>query len=416
VAALMIGVDLVTERNRNVYVLFAIRPIRRDAIVWAKFFAVFACVTVACIVSLVLGVLVDLARGVAMANDGWYELGKSLLSMIAAIGLATAGGALFGVVFRSVLLVVILGFYVCQNITLVPMLPVYFHVLPNLFWLDMGISYGLLAVLLLKGLPPLVLILLTTAVLPGCVALAAHGGQLEGGKLLFAYLLGFVATLAADLLLANLLSMRGLKKMEKSLRQKFLSEGASNADSSGLFVGLAPDSSPRVYEGNWAWDFGFLTLMPELLSYQGEEVRFSLARGEISSINLGPGPIGWFKVPSVYLTWRDSAGRETVFNLRPLRAGSMIEMAARTRQMADDLDRRTVDRRQCLAQLDKRLVFDPLDQMHQDIVEHSNLLLAELGNETLSQVCGTHDSYSKGTHQFYRTRIDSRDIRNGIHG
>jgi ABC-type transport system involved in multi-copper enzyme maturation permease subunit len=148
VAALMIGVDLVTERNRNVYVLFAIRPIRREAIVWAKFLAVFACVTIACVVSLVLGVVVDLARGLAMAGDAWQALGKSLVSMVAAIGLATAAGALFGVLFRSVLIVVILGLYVCQNITIVPMLPVYFHVLPNLFWLDMVISYGLLALLL----------------------------------------------------------------------------------------------------------------------------------------------------------------------------------------------------------------------------------------------------------------------------
>jgi Zn-dependent protease with chaperone function len=180
-------------------------------------------------------------------------------------------------------------------------------------------------------------IMLTTVVLPACVALAAHWGQLEGGKLFLAYSLGLFGTIAADVVLLNFLPMRGLKKMEKSLRQKFLSKGASNPDISGLFVGLAPDSSPRVYEGNWAWDFGFLTLMPELLSYQGEEVRFSLAHGEISSINLGHGPIGWFKVPSVYVIWRDSAGRETVFNLRPLRAGSMIEMAARTRQLADDL-------------------------------------------------------------------------------
>lgn len=148
VAALMIGVDLVTERNRNVYVLFAIRPIRREAIVWAKFLAVFVCVTVACVVSLVLGVVVDLARGLPMAADAWQALGKSLLSMVAAIGLATAGGALFGVLFRSVLIVVILGLYVCQNITIVPMLPVYFHVVPNLFWLDMLISYGLLGLLL----------------------------------------------------------------------------------------------------------------------------------------------------------------------------------------------------------------------------------------------------------------------------
>ncbi|HET9620582.1 MAG TPA: hypothetical protein VFP84_04375 [Kofleriaceae bacterium] len=144
VAALMIGVDFVTERNRNVYVLFAIRPIRREAIVYAKFLAVFACVAVACVVSLGLGVLVDVARGVA-APDG---LGRSLLSLIAAIGLATAGGALFGVLFRSVLLVVIFGLYVCQNITIVPMLPVYFHVWPDLFWLDMVISYGLVGLLL----------------------------------------------------------------------------------------------------------------------------------------------------------------------------------------------------------------------------------------------------------------------------
>jgi hypothetical protein len=148
VAALMIGVDLVGERNRNVYVLFAIRPIRRELLVWAKFFAVFACVSVACMVSLVLGIVVDAARGVPPTAGGLYEIARALVSMVAAIGLATAAGALFGVLIRSVLVVVILGLYVCQNITILPMLPVYLHVLPNQFWLVMLISYGLLAVLL----------------------------------------------------------------------------------------------------------------------------------------------------------------------------------------------------------------------------------------------------------------------------
>ncbi|HEV3421063.1 MAG TPA: M48 family metalloprotease [Candidatus Acidoferrum sp.] len=180
-------------------------------------------------------------------------------------------------------------------------------------------------------------IMLTTVVLPACVALAAHWAQLEGGKLFLAYSLGLFVTLAADFALLNFLPMRGLKKIEKLLQVKIRSENTSLTDSYSLFVGLAPDTGPRVYEGNWAWDLGFLTLTSEFLSYEGEETRFSLGRGDISSIYLGPGPTGWFTTPAVYIAWRDSAGREATFNLRPLRAGSMVEMAVKTRQLADDL-------------------------------------------------------------------------------
>ena len=180
-------------------------------------------------------------------------------------------------------------------------------------------------------------IMLTTIVLPATAALAAHWGRLESEKLLLAYLLGLFATFAADLALLNFLPMRGLKKMEQLLREKLQSESASPADSYGIFVGLAPDPSPRIYEGNWAWDLGFIALTPEFLSYQGEESRFSLRREDISSIRLGSGPVGWFNTPAVYIALRDSAGRESVFNLRPLRASSMVEMAINTRQLADDL-------------------------------------------------------------------------------
>jgi ABC-type transport system involved in multi-copper enzyme maturation permease subunit len=148
VAALMIAVDLVSERNRNVYVLLAIRPIRREAIVWAKFLAVFGCVTVACVVSLLLGTVVDVVRGAMPTADSLHDAGKALITMTAVIGLSTAAGALFGVLSRSILVAVILVLYVGQNITIVPMLPVYLHVLPNQFWLFMVISYGLLALVL----------------------------------------------------------------------------------------------------------------------------------------------------------------------------------------------------------------------------------------------------------------------------
>lgn len=145
VAALMIAVDLINERNRNVYVLLAIRPIRRDAIVWAKFLAVFGCVTVACVVSLALGTVIDMIRGAMPNADSLLVLGKSLLTTSVSIALATAAGALFGVAMRSILGAVILVLYLGQNIAAVPMLPVYLHLLPDRYWLVMAISFALLA-------------------------------------------------------------------------------------------------------------------------------------------------------------------------------------------------------------------------------------------------------------------------------
>ena len=148
VAALMIAVDIVSERNRNVYVLLVCRPIRREAIIWAKFIAVFGCVAVACIVSLLLGIVVDALRSTPITAASLYATGKALVSMTTVVAMATAAGALFGVLARSILVAVILVLYVGQNIAVVPMLPTYFRVLPDQFWLFMVISIALVVVLL----------------------------------------------------------------------------------------------------------------------------------------------------------------------------------------------------------------------------------------------------------------------------
>ena len=107
---------------------------------------------------------------------------------------------------------------------------------------------------------------------------------------------------------------------------------------SGLPVSLAPDSSPRIYEGNWSWDIGFLTISDDRLYYRGEEARFDLRRSEIKSISLGPGPVGWFGTGAVYVSWQDGDAGVHVFNLRPLRVSSMLEMARQTRRLAADLE------------------------------------------------------------------------------
>lgn len=148
VAALMVAVDIVSERNRKVYELFVIRPIRREAIIWAKFVAVFACVTVACIVSMGLGIALDAVRGSPPTRDMASDMVKSMVSLVSVIALSAAVGVMFGVLARSILVAVILILYVGQNLAIVPMLPIYLGFLPDQFWLVMLISAGLTALLL----------------------------------------------------------------------------------------------------------------------------------------------------------------------------------------------------------------------------------------------------------------------------
>ncbi len=148
VAALMVAVDLISEKNRNVYVLFVIRPIRPEAIILAKFLAVFACVTIACLVSLTLGMTVDAIRGTAITAPMLSDAFKVVLSLVFVIALSATVGCLFGVMAKTILVAVILILYVGQNLAVIPMLPMYLGLLPNQFWIFMVISAVLVVLLL----------------------------------------------------------------------------------------------------------------------------------------------------------------------------------------------------------------------------------------------------------------------------
>jgi Zn-dependent protease with chaperone function len=183
-------------------------------------------------------------------------------------------------------------------------------------------------------------ILLSMAALPAVVAFAVQSFALDGLALWIAYFLGLALTLGAGLAVTNFLPFRGLPKLEQLLGAKLEKEGVRPQIVGGQFVSLAPDSSPRIYEGNWAWDVGFLSFSPDRLFYRGEEARFSLKRGVIVRISLGPGPTSWFHTPTAYIFWRDaSANREGVFNVRPLNVRSMRQMGRATRALVSDLAR-----------------------------------------------------------------------------
>ena len=143
IAAVMIGVDIVGEKSRNVYDILIIRPISRTTILWSKFVAVFLCVTIA----------IDLIRGVALPAGLATETLKSLGSVIAVIAISSSVGVLFGVLSNSILVVVILILYVGQNLAIVPMLPAYLNLGDDWYWIMLVISAGVtLGLMLLAGL------------------------------------------------------------------------------------------------------------------------------------------------------------------------------------------------------------------------------------------------------------------------
>jgi Zn-dependent protease with chaperone function len=101
-----------------------------------------------------------------------------------------------------------------------------------------------------------------------------------------------------------------------------------------FFVSFSPDDSPRIYEGNYAWDVGFLHLGGDLLYYFGEETRFALRRDQIADIRLGKGPVSWWPRRSLYITWKDEeSGTSGTFGLRTSDAPSIRKSSADTEKL-----------------------------------------------------------------------------------
>ncbi|MGH1343847.1 MAG: ABC transporter permease [Nannocystales bacterium] len=133
VSAIMVAVDIGSERKSGVYQLLVIRPLPRDAILWAKYIAVFTCVTLACLIALGTGVAVDLVRGTPLPAEAWSELARSLVSTAGVIAISTAIGVFVGSITTSTLVAVIVVLYAGQNLAVIPMIPNYFG-LEEYFW------------------------------------------------------------------------------------------------------------------------------------------------------------------------------------------------------------------------------------------------------------------------------------------
>jgi ABC-type transport system involved in multi-copper enzyme maturation permease subunit len=141
-AAVMLAVDIVNEKNRRVYDLLVIRPIRRADLLWAKFAAIVLLVSLACLLSLATGLVVDALRGTPITAFALQNAGEAMIGCIGTMCVSAAGGVIAGMLSPSVLIAVLFVMYGTQNLTLIPMIPTYFG-LPDLLWLSLAVSIAI---------------------------------------------------------------------------------------------------------------------------------------------------------------------------------------------------------------------------------------------------------------------------------
>jgi hypothetical protein len=142
----------------------------------------------------------------------------------------------------------------------------------------------------------------------GLPTLAAYLGQTGKVSGVWAVLLFLASAVGAFFLLRGLLwvlSVWALRRVRRRLAAKLKEEGTLPDESAALYVGLAPGPAPRIHDGHFIWDLGFLLLTRDHLCYLGDRTRFALPRAFVRSVTLGPGPPDWRRLHQVYLRWED---------------------------------------------------------------------------------------------------------------
>jgi ABC-2 type transport system permease protein len=123
-ASVMLAVFIINEKNRHVYDLFLIRPLKRRDIILAKFFSVYTCVAIAAFFAVLAGMLTDYATTGALSTSMLTNAGESLATSLSMIAVACSAGVLIGVAAPSVLVGAILVIYGGNQISVIPLVPI----------------------------------------------------------------------------------------------------------------------------------------------------------------------------------------------------------------------------------------------------------------------------------------------------
>ena len=122
-ASVMLAVFIINEKNRHVYDLFLIRPLKRRDIILAKFFSVYTCVAIASFIAVLAGMITDYITTGSLSTAVLSNAGQSLVTSLSMIAVSCAAGVLIGVASPSVLVGAILVIYGGNQISIIPLIP-----------------------------------------------------------------------------------------------------------------------------------------------------------------------------------------------------------------------------------------------------------------------------------------------------
>jgi len=118
ISSIMLSTSIVNEKNKNVYDLFLIRPVRRYEIILAKYCAILICLLIAVLISLIIGITIDLSvKHISMTIEFWKNNIESLLISLSLVSISCCLGLLFGISIKSVAAAAILSFYVGNQLS-----------------------------------------------------------------------------------------------------------------------------------------------------------------------------------------------------------------------------------------------------------------------------------------------------------
>ena len=127
-ASVMLAVFIINEKNRHVYELFLIRPLKQRDIILAKFFSVYTCVAIASFIAVLAGMITDYATTGTLSASVLSNAGQSLATSLSMIAVSCAAGVLIGVASPSVLVGAILVIYGGNQISVIPLVPTLLNV------------------------------------------------------------------------------------------------------------------------------------------------------------------------------------------------------------------------------------------------------------------------------------------------
>jgi ABC-2 type transport system permease protein len=119
----MLAVFIINEKNRHVYDLFLIRPLKRRDIILAKFFSVYTCVAIASFIAVLTGMIADYVTTGTLSNAVLNNAGQSLATSLSMIAVACAAGVLIGVASPTILVGSIIVIYGGNQISVIPLIP-----------------------------------------------------------------------------------------------------------------------------------------------------------------------------------------------------------------------------------------------------------------------------------------------------